>query len=105
MMVACVEVVQLNSAPACDHPFIVLCYMDICIAPLTEGYSEALSASQAGEKKSLQRETGDIPCSITLRSAGGMSCQSAGPTTAKARFWDREVWDQCPCYHTALLLV
>ena len=28
--------------------------MDICIAPLTEGYSEALSAWQAGEKKSLQ---------------------------------------------------
>jgi len=31
----------------------MLCYMDICIAPLTEGYSEVLSAWQAGEKKSL----------------------------------------------------
>ena len=31
------------------------CYviMVICIAPLTGGYSEALSAWQAGEKKSL----------------------------------------------------
>ena|SRR6218665_3944962 len=32
----------------------MLCNMDICIAPLAEGYSEALSARQAGEKKSLQ---------------------------------------------------
>ena len=30
---------------------------------------------------------------ITLRSAGGESFQSAGPTTAKARFWDIEVRD------------
>jgi len=28
--------------------------MDICIAPLTEGYLEVLSAWYAGEKKSLQ---------------------------------------------------
>ena len=41
----------------------------------------------------LQRDANDIPCSITLRSAGGVSFQSAGPTTAKARFWDREVRD------------
>ena len=33
---------------------VMLCYMDICIVPLAEGYSEALSALQAGEKKSLQ---------------------------------------------------
>jgi len=42
----------------------------------------------------LRRVTGDIPCSITLQSAGRVSFQSAGPTTAKARFWDRDVWDQ-----------
>src|SRR6218665_2330611 len=39
----------------------------------------------------LRRDTDDIPCSITLRSAGGVSFQSEGPTTAKTRFWDREV--------------
>src|SRR6218665_2620440 len=42
----------------------------------------------------LRRDADDIPCSITLRSAGGVSFQSAGPTTPKARFWDREVWNQ-----------
>jgi len=30
----------------------MLCYMVICKAPLTGGYSEALSAWQAGENKS-----------------------------------------------------
>ena len=32
----------------------MLCYMAICKAPLAESYSEALSARQAGENKSLQ---------------------------------------------------
>src|SRR6218665_250493 len=31
----------------------------------------------------LRRDADDIPCSITLRSAGGESFHSAGPTTAK----------------------
>src|SRR6218665_891641 len=39
----------------------------------------------------LRRDADDIPCSITLQSAEGLSFQSAGPTTANARFWDREV--------------
>src|SRR6218665_2345396 len=42
----------------------------------------------------LRRDADDIPCNITLRSAGGESFHSAGPTTAKARFWDGEVRDQ-----------
>ena len=42
----------------------------------------------------LRRDADDIPCNITLRSAGGESFHSAGPTTAKARFWNREVRDQ-----------
>src|SRR6218665_2989447 len=42
----------------------------------------------------LRRDADDIPCNITLRSAGGESFHSAGPTTAKARFLDREVRDQ-----------
>jgi len=53
----------------------MLCHMGICIAPLAEGFSEALSAWQAGETKSLQtirRDADDIPWSITLRSAGGV---------------------------------
>jgi len=32
----------------------MLCYMVICIAPLTGGYSEELSTWKAGEKKGLQ---------------------------------------------------
>ena len=39
----------------------------------------------------LLRDAGDIPCSITLRSARRVSFQSARPTRAKARFWYREV--------------
>src|SRR6218665_3270122 len=42
----------------------------------------------------LRRDADDIPCNITLRSAGGESFHSAGPTTAKAQFWDSEVRDQ-----------
>ena len=42
----------------------------------------------------LWRDADDIPCNITLRSAGGESFHSTGPTTAKARFWDREVRHQ-----------
>ena len=66
------------------------------IAPLAEGYPEALSAWQTGEKRKVfklckPKDAGDIPYSITLRSAGGVSLQSAGPTTAKTRFWHREV--------------
>src|SRR6218665_1038314 len=41
----------------------------------------------------LRRDADDILCSITLRSAGGVSFRCEGPTTAKARFWDREVRD------------
>src|SRR6218665_1123829 len=41
-----------------------------------------------------RRDADDIPCNITLRSAGGESFHSAGPTTAKARLRDREVRDQ-----------
>src|SRR6218665_1839604 len=41
----------------------------------------------------LRRDANGIPCNITLRSAGGESFHSAGHTTAKARFWDREVRD------------
>ena len=41
----------------------------------------------------LRRDADDIPCNTTLPSAGGESFQSAGPTTEKARFWDREVRD------------
>ena len=42
----------------------------------------------------LSRDADDIPSSITLQSAGGVSFQSAGPTTANAWFWDRDVRDQ-----------
>src|SRR6218665_4384 len=42
----------------------------------------------------LRMDAGDIPCSITLRRAGGVLFQSTEPTTAKAQFRDREVQDQ-----------
>ena len=42
----------------------------------------------------LRRNAGNIPCSITYRRAVGVSFQSVGPATAKARFCDREVRDQ-----------
>src|SRR6218665_1277812 len=69
----------------------MLCYMVICKAPLTGGYSEALSRDRLVKIKvlKLRRDADDISCNITLRSAGGESFHSAGPTTAKARFWDR----------------
>src|SRR6218665_346558 len=41
----------------------------------------------------LRRDADDIPCRILLQSARRVSFQRAGPTTAKARFWDREVQD------------
>src|SRR6218665_2250631 len=41
----------------------------------------------------LRRDADDIPCNITLRSAGGESFRNTGPATAKVRFWDREVRD------------
>jgi len=34
--------------------YVMLCYMTVCKAPLTEGYSEALPALQAGENTSFQ---------------------------------------------------
>ena len=77
----------------------MLCYMIMCIALLTEGYIQRRFQRDRQMKMKvfkLHRDAGDIPCSITLRSAGRVSFQSAGPTTAKARFWDRDVhvWDQ-----------
>src|SRR6218665_3166187 len=33
----------------------------------------------------LRRDAGGIPCSITLRSAGGVAFQSVGPTTVTAK--------------------
>src|SRR6218665_166942 len=52
--------------------------------------------SMTGRRKEvfkLRRDADYIPCSITLRSAGGVSFKSTGPTTEKARFWEREVRD------------
>jgi|SRR6218665_2742240 len=49
--------------------------------------------SETGEKCIIASGRMDAS-GITLRSAEGVSFQSAGPTTAKTRFWDREVQDQ-----------
>ena len=61
----------------------MLCYMDICIAPLTEGYSEASQRCMLVKIKvfKLRKDAGDILCNITLRSAGGESFHSAGPNS------------------------
>ena len=73
----------------------MLCYMAICKASLAEGYQRRSQRDRLVKVKvfKLRRDADDIPCSITLRSAGGVSFQSEGPTTAKARFWSREVRD------------
>src|SRR6218665_1149498 len=76
----------------------MLCYMVIC--SLKRLSQEAIKRRSQRDRQvkikvlKLRRDADDIPCSITLRSAGGVSFQSVGPTTAKARFWDREVRDQ-----------
>src|SRR6218665_1049856 len=74
----------------------MLCYVVICKAHLTEDHNQRRSQRDRVLKIKvfkLRREADDILCGITLRNAGGMSFQSAGPTTAKVRFWDREVRD------------
>jgi len=38
----------------------------------------------------LRRDADEILCNITLRSAGGESFQSAGPTTAKTRLMSND---------------
>jgi len=68
--------------------------MLICKAHLTEGHNQRRHQRDRVLKIKvfkLRRDADDILCSITLQNAGGMSFQSAGPTTAKVRFWDREV--------------
>ena len=74
------------------------CYMVICIAPLIGGYSWRSQRDRQMKRRVFKQRRGasDIPCGITLRSAGGVSFQSihVGPIVAKARFWDREIRDQ-----------
>src|SRR6218665_684619 len=70
--------------------------MAICKAPLTKGYTEAHSAWQVVENKSSTYEETQIISPLASHSgvhAGGVSFQSEGPTTAKGRFWYREVRD------------
>src|SRR6218665_1208116 len=84
--------------------YVILCYVMLCYVMLC--YVIWLFVRKAIHRRSqrdrlvkikvfkLRRGTDEIPCSITLRSARGVSFQSEGPTTAKARLWDREVRDQ-----------
>ena len=71
----------------------MLCYMDILSQKAIQRCSQRDRQMKRKVFK-LRRDADDIPRSIKLRSAGGVSFQSAGPTTANARFWDREVRDQ-----------
>src|SRR6218665_273129 len=85
--------------PSLPHTFSYLCYV------MLYGYFVNRLSQEAIQKRSqrdrlvkikvfkLRRDAYDIPCNITLRSAGGESFHSAGPTTAKARLWEREVRD------------
>src|SRR6218665_1023530 len=82
---------------------VMLCYVMLCyviwlsVKRLSQEAIQRRSQRDRQVKRKvfkLRRDAGDIPCSITLRSAGGVSFQSAGPNTAKARFWDREVREQ-----------
>lgn len=38
-----------------------------------------------------RRNVGEIHLRILLRTAGGRSCHSEGPTTVKARSWEEEI--------------
>jgi len=76
----------------------MLCYMVICKAPLTEGYSEVLSAWQAGENKSSNYGETQTISHVTSHSEvqeeSHSIIHSAGPTSVNARFWDTKVRDQ-----------
>src|SRR6218665_1259016 len=78
--------------------YVMLCYVTwLFVKRLSqEAIQRRSQRDRLGKIKvfKLRRDADDIPCNITLRSAGGESFHSAGPTTAKARFWDREVRDQ-----------
>src|SRR6218665_1816445 len=85
----------------------VLCYVMLCyviwlfVKRLSQEAIQRRSQRDRLVKRKvfkLRRDADDIPCSTTLRSAGGESFHSAGPTTEKARFWDREVRDQGTLY-------
>jgi len=71
----------------------MLCYMDILSQKAIQRCSQRDRQMKRKVFK-LRRDADDIPRSIKLRSAGGVPFQSAGPTTANARFWNREVQDQ-----------
>src|SRR6218665_3346397 len=82
--------------------YVLLCYVMLCyviwlfVKPLFQKAIQRRSQRDRLVKMKvfkLRRDADYNPCSIALRSAGGVSFQSARPTTAKARFWDREVRD------------
>src|SRR6218665_2388938 len=67
--------------------FLVLCYvMGLFVNRISQ---EAIQRRSQRDRLlkikvfKLRRDADDIPCNITLRSAEGVSFQSAGPTTAK----------------------
>src|SRR6218665_531791 len=70
--------------------YAMLCYVVICIAPLTEGYRIQRRSQPDRQAKRkvfiLRRDAGDIPCSITLRSAEGVSFKSASPLKQRPGF-------------------
>ena len=69
--------------------YVMLCYMVICVKRLSQkSIQRRYQRNRLVKMKvfKLRRDADDIPCSIILRKVGGVSFQSAGPTTAKARF-------------------
>src|SRR6218665_3219963 len=88
--------------------YVMLCYVMLCYVMLCYviwSFIKCLSQETIQRRSQrdrlvkikvfqLRRDADDIPCNITLRSAGGQSFHSAGPTTTKAWLWDREVRDQ-----------
>ena len=74
----------------CHLKTVMLCHMVICIAPLCISQDPIQRCSQRDRQVKNRSDADDIPFSITLRSAGEVSFQRVGPTTVKARFWDRD---------------
>ena len=96
--------IKLNSGYVGASCYVILCYVMLCyviwlfVKRLSQKAIQRLSQRDRLVKikvLKLRRDADDIPCNITLQSAGGESFHSAGSTTAKARLWGRDVRDQC----------
>src|SRR6218665_3091221 len=90
---SCLLSLRSSTLPQC---YVMLCYMIICIAPLTGIYSEALSACEAGEKIGLQITQRETRAISPVASQSGMQgeCHSRvqGPLQQRPGFGIEKYW-------------